>query len=107
MSSSSTPKVILAIAAVTLFHAAFSTYEHLSQLKTLERPQDLPLPSDIVIECLVALLLGIFGAVLNTPPLKPITWSMEMKNRTMGEMDSRLGFIKVNHKGKQFFASQT
>lgn len=73
----------------------------LSQLKALDRPQDHPLPNDvskvpaivgcctwlggiaiqIVIETLVALLLGILGAVLNTPPLKEITWSSEMKYR--------------------------
>ena len=29
----------------------------------------------------MALLLGILGAVLNTPPLKEITWSSEMKYR--------------------------
>jgi membrane magnesium transporter 1 len=35
----------------------------------------------IMIESLVALLLGILGAVLNTPSLKEITWASEMKHR--------------------------
>lgn len=26
--------------------------------------------------------------------------------RTLAEMDSRLGFVNVNHKGKQFFGSE-
>lgn len=35
----------------------------------------------VVLETMVALLLGILGAVLNTPSLKEITWSSEMKLR--------------------------
>ncbi|KAF8517992.1 magnesium transporter [Hysterangium stoloniferum] len=99
-------KLLFSLAGITLLHSAFSTYEHLSELKALERPQDRPLPHDIVIETLAALLLGIFGAVINTPPLKEITWSSEMKHRTADEMDARLSFATVNHKGRNFFGSQ-
>ncbi|KAF8582736.1 hypothetical protein K439DRAFT_127558 [Ramaria rubella] len=40
-------KTLLTFATICLLHAAFSTYEHLSQLKALDRPQDHPLPHDV------------------------------------------------------------
>jgi hypothetical protein len=37
--------------------------------------------SQIVVETLVGLILGILGASLNAPPLKEITWASEMQKQ--------------------------
>jgi len=83
---------------VALFHAAFSTYEHLSHLKALGRPEG-SLPSSIVLESLLALFLGIIGACVKAPPLKEITWASEMKTRTIDDMDARMGFASFVTRG--------
>ncbi|KDQ19632.1 hypothetical protein BOTBODRAFT_28199 [Botryobasidium botryosum FD-172 SS1] len=96
---------LLALSTLILFHAAYSAYEHLTFLKAINRPDE-SLPKDIVFESLLALLLFTFGAVFNAPPLKEITWASEMSKRSIDEMDSRLGFMSVNHRGKMLFGKQ-
>ncbi|PAV20129.1 hypothetical protein PNOK_0506300 [Pyrrhoderma noxium] len=84
-------RTLLTVAILLLLHAAYSTYEHLSHLKALGRPEG-ALPQDIVIEAFVSLVIGILGASLNAPELKEITWRSEMRKRKIDEMDSRLSF---------------
>ncbi|KAF8323507.1 uncharacterized protein EI90DRAFT_2385695 [Cantharellus anzutake] len=73
---------LLTVAVLALLHAAFSTYEYLSQLKALDKlTVSRHLPSNIVIELYVALLTFILGATLNSPPLRGITWASEMSTR--------------------------
>ncbi|KAH7907475.1 magnesium transporter [Hygrophoropsis aurantiaca] len=96
-------RVLLTVATFALLHAAYSTYEHLSHLKALGRPEG-PLPLNIVYESILALILGILGASLNAPPLKEITWASEMKTRSIDGMDSRLGFANYNNRGRMLFA---
>ncbi|CAK5267731.1 unnamed protein product [Mycena citricolor] len=71
---------LLLVSTVAILHAAFSTYEHLSHLKAIGRPEG-SLPFDIVLEAFFALILGTVGASLNAPKLKEITWAAEMRNR--------------------------
>ncbi|KAJ6619859.1 magnesium transporter [Mycena sp. CBHHK59/15] len=95
--------IFLFLATVAVLHAAFSTYEHLSHLKAMGRPEG-SLPTDIVLEALFALVLGIIGASLNAPPLKEITWAAEMRKRSIDEMDSRLGFASFVNRGRNLFS---
>ncbi|KAF9530455.1 magnesium transporter [Crepidotus variabilis] len=97
-------RILLLVATLGIFHAAFSTYEHLSYLKALERPEG-SLPPDIVVETLLSLVLGIIGACLNAPPLKEITWSSEMRKHKIDDMDSRLGFASYVNRGKRIFST--
>ncbi|KAI5123525.1 hypothetical protein M0805_006685 [Coniferiporia weirii] len=96
-------RVLLLTAVLALLHAAFSTYEHLSHLKALGKPEGF-LPQDIVIEALLALVLGILGASLNAPELKEVTWRSEMKKRKIDDMDSRLGFASWMNKGNSLLS---
>ncbi|KIK08832.1 hypothetical protein K443DRAFT_1040 [Laccaria amethystina LaAM-08-1] len=97
-------RILLLFSTFAVFHAAFSTYEHLSHLKALERPEG-PIPSDIILETLLAMVLGIIGASLNAPKLKEITWASEMRKHKIDEMDSRLGFANYVSRGKILFKS--
>jgi len=95
-------KTLLVIAIVSLFHAAYSAYEHSSHLKALGKPKG-SLPLNIVYETVIALVLGMIGASLNAPPLRDISWASEMKKRTIDEMDSRLGFANYHSRAKSIF----
>jgi len=95
-------KVFLVVAVVALLHAAFSTYEHISHLKALGKPEG-SLPQDIIAEVLIALVVGIVGACLNAPELREITWRSEMKKMTIDDMDSRLSFANWVNRGNLIF----
>ncbi|KZT09839.1 uncharacterized protein LAESUDRAFT_721992 [Laetiporus sulphureus 93-53] len=83
--------LLLVAAIIVVLHAAFSTYEHLSYLKALGRPEG-SLPQDIVFEALAALAIGIVGATVRTPELREVTWRSEMKRRAGEEQDPRMSF---------------
>ncbi|KAJ7782062.1 magnesium transporter [Mycena maculata] len=95
--------ILLFLATVAVFHAAFSTYEHLSHLKAMGRPEG-SLPTDIIVEAVFALVLGTIAASLNAPALKEIGWAAEMRTRSIDEMDSRLGFANFVNRGRNLFA---
>ncbi|KAH9840044.1 magnesium transporter [Rhodofomes roseus] len=83
--------IMLYVATLAILHAAYSTYEHLSYLKALGRPEG-SLPQDIVFEAIAALILGIVGSAIRTPELREVTWRSEMKRRSAEEQDPRLSF---------------
>ncbi|KAH9940851.1 uncharacterized protein BXZ73DRAFT_88553 [Epithele typhae] len=84
--------LMLFIATLALLHATYSTYEHLSHLKALGRPEG-ALPSDIVFEAVTALVLAIVGATVRSPALREVTWRSEMKRRAAEEQpDPRMSF---------------
>lgn len=76
--------------------------------------------TQIILETLLAMMLGIIGASLNAPKLKEITWASEMRKQWVSwlthihahepfskidEMDSRLGFANYVSRGKILFNS--
>jgi len=84
--------VLVLFAIVTVLHAAYSTYEHLSYLKALGRPEG-AIPQDIVVEAIAALVIGVVGAAVRTPELREMTWRSEMKRRaTLDHLDPRMSF---------------
>jgi len=91
--------ILLCFSILGLLHAAFSSYENLSTLKAAGTPAQLP-PIDVMAEAILSLLMFTVGAVLYAPPLKPNTWASEMAHRTIDQMDSRLGFVTFNHRGR-------
>ncbi|KAK7061028.1 hypothetical protein VNI00_000763 [Paramarasmius palmivorus] len=98
-------RFVLLTAILVVLHAAFSTYEHLSHLKALGKPEG-SLPQDIVLEALVGLALGILGASLNAPTLKGMTWASEMRKRSIDEMDARTGFASFVNRGRRILSPQ-
>jgi len=98
----STARGLQWLACILLLHCAYSIYEHLSQLKAIGKPQD-RVPRDIIIECILSLGIFLISTVWDAPPLAEISWASEMKKRNIDEMDSRLSFASVNHRGTKFF----
>ncbi|VDC03436.1 unnamed protein product [Peniophora sp. CBMAI 1063] len=87
------------VACLLLVHSAYSSYEHLSHLKAVGRPEG-ALPLDIAAEALLAMVLGIVGACLKAPQSKDITWAGEMKTRSIDDADSRLTFANYTTRGR-------
>ncbi|PWN51751.1 hypothetical protein IE53DRAFT_385902 [Violaceomyces palustris] len=108
-------KAVLIIGTIIFFHAAYSTYEHLSLLKSLDLPtgagsassEGHGMPKDIAIETIVSLLVILVGVSLTAQPLKEITWTSEMRKRTIDELDSRPNFSNLNHRGSILFGKET
>ncbi|WWD18327.1 hypothetical protein CI109_102777 [Kwoniella shandongensis] len=95
-------QALVGIACLALLHAAFSTYEHLSILKALSRPTT-TLPTSIIVEALVSLLLFIPGIALASGPLKDVTYRGELAKRSIDDADARMGFIRLSKRGKALF----
>ena len=56
-------------------------------------------PMQIVLECLLASLLCIFGMVSVTGKFKDIKLTMELNSRTFETVSNRPGFMIFNHRG--------
>ncbi|KAJ1505606.1 hypothetical protein HMI54_015491 [Coelomomyces lativittatus] len=62
-----------------LFHSAYSAFEHVTYLKSINRTNE-PLPSDIVLETLLATFLCLFSVLLLTDPFKPISLASDFQD---------------------------
>ncbi|KAJ3491377.1 hypothetical protein NLI96_g761 [Meripilus lineatus] len=86
--------LLIVIAILAILHAAYSTYEHLSYLKALGRPEG-SIPNDIIIEAFISLILGTIGATVRTPELREITWRSEMKRRYASPLTRNILFLRI------------
>ncbi|KAL7423134.1 hypothetical protein Q5752_002434 [Cryptotrichosporon argae] len=93
------------LACALLLHAAFSTYEHLSTLKALSRPSG-RLPTSIVVEAIVALLVFPPGTALATAPLQDVTYRGELAKRSIDDADARMGFMRPSERGRALFGDR-
>lgn len=129
-------QIFLLVALVGIIHAAFSTYEHLSHLKAIGKPETIPqdvlfffslstsqlISVQIVLEALIGLAFGILGASLRAPPLKEITWASEMKTQfvlrastspclifhsSLDEMNARTGFATYGNRFAKYLSLST
>ncbi|GHJ84427.1 hypothetical protein NliqN6_0829 [Naganishia liquefaciens] len=85
---------LVAIALSILFHAAYSTYEHLSILKSLGKPAT-TIPTSIWYEAFLSFLVFVPAVAMTTSPLEDITWRGEMHKRMSEETDSRMAFLPL------------
>ncbi|KAH9888806.1 hypothetical protein C8Q73DRAFT_166506 [Cubamyces lactineus] len=93
-------QLMLIVATIALLHAAYSTYEHLSHLKALGRPEG-TLPNDILLEAFASLFFAIVGATFHSPPLREVTWRSEMKRRKRTRI---LGYLlQALHREQGFY----
>ncbi|KAI6113038.1 hypothetical protein EDD16DRAFT_1483236 [Pisolithus croceorrhizus] len=94
-------KTLLFIATLLLLHVCLQRHLDVSHLKALVQPEA-RVPLNTVYESVLALVLGILGASMNSPSLKNITWASEMKKRTIDDMDARSGLASYVSRGKLF-----
>ncbi|KAL5036162.1 hypothetical protein RTP6_003753 [Batrachochytrium dendrobatidis] len=72
-------------------------------LKTIGK-HDSNLPTDIIFEILVSIVVFSQGAVMVAGDLKPISLQLELSQKTMDWVDATPGFKIVNHRGSALFA---
>ncbi|KAK0570018.1 hypothetical protein OC861_000325 [Tilletia horrida] len=97
---------LLIFGTVLFFHSAYSTYEYLSLRKSLDlEPAALPL--DITLETCFSFLVLLAGLSLKAGKLKEMSWSSEMRKRTIDEIDSRPSFANVHHRGQILYAESS
>ncbi|CAG8467516.1 10515_t:CDS:2 [Funneliformis mosseae] len=99
MSTATIGKVLGWISFVTLLHSTYSTYEHLSYLKVVEKVAN-NMPIEIIVECLVSVLIFSISIVLIAGPLKPILMKNEMVKKSIDKVDTRPSFNTFNHRGR-------
>ncbi|KAJ2218359.1 hypothetical protein IW143_003166 [Coemansia sp. RSA 520] len=90
----------IAVAAfMAMLHSGYSAREYLMYSKSIGR-QDLSLPIEIVLECLVSLAIMTVALVISVGKLKPISYEAEMKRYSIDGVFSRPSFQAFNHRGR-------
>ncbi|KAK0525008.1 hypothetical protein OC834_005324 [Tilletia horrida] len=97
--------LLLSAGTVLFFHSAYSTYEYLSLRKSLDL-DPAPLPTDITLEILLAFAVLLLSLALRAGRLREMSWSSEMRKRTIDEIDARPSFANVHHRGQILFAER-
>eukprot|EP00127_Corallochytrium_limacisporum_P001127 Clim_evm1s41 gene=Clim_evmTU1s41 len=100
----STGSILLAVAGVTLVHAAFSAEQYRKYLQAIDE-EFVALPSDIVVQSLIGLLLGMVGAVLSLPQLASIDPKTPPNKTSTDENSSTPSFNVFSHRGRNMFSS--
>ena len=99
-------KLLLIIGLAGLCHAAFSATQHRNFLRLTEHELSSILPTDILAQCIISLLLCCFGIVSLTAKFKPIQITSEWENKTWENIGNRTSFYSFNHRGKYLFSSE-
>ncbi|KAJ2049357.1 hypothetical protein GGI08_005764 [Coemansia sp. S2] len=92
-------KAIAVVSFLFMLHSGYSAREYLLYSKSIGR-QNLSLPIEIVLECLVALAVMTVALVVGVGELKPISYEAEMKRYSIDGMYSRPSFQVFNHRGR-------
>ncbi|CAG8696329.1 28497_t:CDS:2 [Dentiscutata erythropus] len=99
MSTVKVGKILGWIGFLLLFHSAYSTYEHLSYLKAVDKIPNY-MPIEITVECLVSVSICTIGIILAAGPLKPILIKHGLAKKTIDEIDTHPSFNTFNHRGR-------
>ncbi|KAJ3363469.1 Membrane magnesium transporter 1 [Allomyces javanicus] len=101
--SSAIGRAVLILGLLVLCHAAYSAFEHVSYLKTIDRVDD-GLTLDIILEALLAMVVSTVGILLVADPLQDISLENELKQKTRHAFESRPSFRSFGHRGPHFAA---
>lgn len=89
-------RVLLLISAILLLHASRSVVEFKAFIKAsgaFSEARSIPMPLDIVIELMVAMVVGFIGAVWNSGKLSPIRAASEFSKRSYADsLEQRKSF---------------
>eukprot|EP01102_Stenamoeba_stenopodia_P019962 TRINITY_DN7642_c0_g2_i1.p1 TRINITY_DN7642_c0_g2~~TRINITY_DN7642_c0_g2_i1.p1 ORF type:complete len:134 (-),score=30.74 TRINITY_DN7642_c0_g2_i1:63-416(-) len=98
--------VLLALSLVLMLHAAYSTVQHRTYLKLVEKPYE-RVPTDILVEGVVAVVISIIAiALFPTSPLKPIKITTHIATTTLDQRESKTDFAVFSHRGSNFLSLQ-
>ncbi|KAI9326079.1 transmembrane protein 32-like protein [Obelidium mucronatum] len=96
--------IVLLVSLALIGHSGLSAVErkyYLSFAKSVHSQADTSLPIDITLECLLGLLLSIFGAVLYAGEFQEVKMDKEISKRTMDILGMTPSFKSVRHRGSR------
>ncbi|WEW55808.1 hypothetical protein PRK78_001241 [Emydomyces testavorans] len=99
------PRLLITFGLILLAHAGYSAHEHSSLYGSTH-----PIPLDITLETLVAVVFVLFGLVLGAEKPQPISWSVwagEIERKGGADnpfraLEERPGFLDIRAKRKEF-----
>lgn len=95
-------KVLVAVGLFALTHAAFSAAQHRSHTRLTEK-RDEPLPTDIVLQTLLAFVLTCYGVVHAAGDFRDRDATSELKNMTFDTLRNRPSFYVFHRAGYGLF----
>ncbi|KAI9221393.1 hypothetical protein BC828DRAFT_404966 [Blastocladiella britannica] len=94
-------RIILSFSLLLLMHAAYSAFEHISWLKSVNRVQD-GLTADIIAQALVAMVLSFFGVAMVADPLHAISLESELGKLEYDAFASRASYHAFGSRAAAF-----
>lgn len=95
-------KVLVGVGLFALTHAAFSAAQHRSHTRLTEK-EDEPLPTDIVLQTLLAFALTCYGVVHSAGDFRDRDATSELKNMTFDTLRNRPSFYVFRRSGYGLF----
>jgi hypothetical protein len=88
-------KLLLGVSIIGLIHSGWTVIEFrqfVAAASSVSSPSAVPLPFDVVAELIVAMVLGLVGAVLFNGPLQNIKSGVEFAKRSYADLEHRKAF---------------
>ncbi|XP_051712331.2 ER membrane protein complex subunit 5-like [Oryctolagus cuniculus] len=95
-------KGLVGIGLFALAHAAFSAAQHRSYMRLTEKEEE-SLPTDIVLQTLLAFAVTCYGTVHIAGEFKNMDATSELKNKTFDTLRNHPSFYVFNHRGRVLF----
>ena len=96
-----TDKWFVFLGFIALAHAGYSAAQYRAYLRLIEQ-EFVSLPTDILLQCLVGLVITCYGIVKVVGDFKEIKAVAELQMRTWETLSNRPSFYSFNHRGKIF-----
>ncbi|KAK2180450.1 hypothetical protein NP493_442g00041 [Ridgeia piscesae] len=96
-----TDKWFVFLGFIALAHAGYSAAQYRAYLRLIEQ-EFVSLPTDILLQCLVGLVITCYGIVKVVGDFKEIKAVAELQQRTWETLSNRPSFYSFNHRGKIF-----
>ena len=97
-------KLLLIIGLIALAHAGYSAAQHRVYVRLTEQQFE-RLPTDILLQTIVAFVACCIGTVQLFGKFKPILITAEWQNKNWDTLGNRPSFMTFNHRGQKLFHS--
>ncbi|XP_065192165.1 ER membrane protein complex subunit 5-like [Sycon ciliatum] len=97
-------KVIVLLGLAGLAHTAFSVVQHRTYLKITEQGFT-GIPADITLQCILSLLLCLYGVVKSTGKFSEIHATAQLATRSFDSISNRPSFHIFQHRGQALHSS--
>ncbi|KAK7066362.1 Membrane magnesium transporter 1 [Halocaridina rubra] len=93
------PKLIFIFGILSLFHAGYSAAQHRTYMRVTEQ-EFISLPTDIVVQGLLSLVLTMYGILHIAGDFKEIRANVQLQNKSWENVGNRPMFYTFAHRGR-------